>query len=166
ALAVVGADAPSLRTPAVRRHPVAERATEHEGEIDDRHDQIRLRDAVGHAGGEHRHESRGERRADHRAAAEAHYRETRRHAAAIGEPFDQRRYRRNVAEAQTDAAEHAGAEPDEPELVDVDADRTERHAPAPAHGRHHARLARTGTFEPAAPDRGGDAEPGDEERER
>ena len=52
------------------------------------------------------------------AAAEAHDRHAGRHAGPVGKPFDQRRYRRNVADAEADAADHAVAEIDEPELMD------------------------------------------------
>jgi hypothetical protein len=54
------------------------------------------------------HQQIRQRRADHRAAAEAHDRHAGRHAAMVGKPFDQRRHRRDVAEAETDAADHAG----------------------------------------------------------
>ena len=70
---------------------------------------------------ESRHQADGQRRADHRAAAEAHDGHAGGHAGAVGEPFDQRRNRRDVAEAQADAADHAVAEINEPELVDVNA---------------------------------------------
>ena len=86
------------------------------------------------------HQQIGKRSADHRAAAEAHDRHAGRHAAPVGKPFDQRRHRRDVAEAKTDAADHAGAEPHQPQLVDVDADRAEHEAAAPAACRDDARL--------------------------
>ena len=113
---------PALRTPAGRRDAVAERADHHEHEIDDAHHQEGLPDADRGRGLEVIHQHIGERRADHRAAAEAHDRHAGRHAAAVGKPFDQRRDRRNVAEPEADAADHAGAEPEQPELVDGDAE--------------------------------------------
>ena len=46
-----------------------------------------------------------------------------------------------------------GAEPHKPELVKHHANGRNGDATAPAEGRDHARLARAGAFEPAAPDR-------------
>ena len=45
-----------------------------------------------------------------RAAAEAHDRQAGRHAGPVGEPLDQRRDRRDVAEPEAEAADHAIAE--------------------------------------------------------
>ncbi len=59
-----------------------------------------------------------------------------------GKPLHQRRHRRDVAEAETDAADHAGAEPQQPELMGVDADRAEEETAAPAQRRDEAGLAR------------------------
>ena len=111
------------------------------------------------------HQDGGERRADHGAAAEAHDGHAGRHAAPVGEPLDERRDRRDVAEAQADAADHAGAEPHEPKLMDVDAERADQQAAAPAQRRDETRLARPDALEPAAPDRRGNAEQQEEERE-
>jgi hypothetical protein len=52
---------------------------------------------------------------DERGAAKPHDR----HAGPIGEPFDQGRDRRNVAEAETDAANETIAEIDDPELMEM-----------------------------------------------
>ena len=78
------------------------------------------------------HEPHGERRGDHRAAAEAHDRQAGRHAGPVGKPLDQRRDGRDVAEAEPDAAEDAVAEIDEPELVRGDAEAPTR-KPPPKH---------------------------------
>ena len=64
---------------------VAERAGEHEHEIADAQDRHRLPDADGIGGLEMGHQQVGERRADHRAAAEAHDRHAGRHAAPVRE---------------------------------------------------------------------------------
>ena len=69
------------------------------------------------------HQPVGQRGADHRAAAEAHDRHAGGHAAPVGEPLDQRRDRRDVAQAQADAADHARAEPQQPDLVEMNAER-------------------------------------------
>jgi hypothetical protein len=53
------------------------------------------------------------------------------------------------------AADDAGAEPHQPKLMDVDADRRDEEAAAPAKRCDDARLARAYTLEPAAPDRSG-----------
>ena len=56
-------------------------------------------------------------RADHRAAAKAHDGHASGHAAVIREPFDEGRYRRDIAKAKADAADDTGAENHHPELV-------------------------------------------------
>ena len=143
---------PAVRPPAGRRQAIAERADHHEEEIDGRHGQECLPHADRGRRLEIVHQHVGERRADHRAAAKAHDRHAGRHAAPVGKPFDQRGDRRDVAEAKADAADHAGAEPHQPELVDVDADCAEHETACPAACGDHARLARAGTFKPAAPE--------------
>ena len=107
------------RLPSRRRQPHGEHAEHHEDEIDRAHRDERLRDAGRRRRLEVRHQRDGERRADHRTAAEAHDREAGRHARAVGEPLDERRDRRDVAEAEADAADHAVAEIDDPDLVDA-----------------------------------------------
>ena len=82
---------------------------------------------------EMRHQPDRQRRADHRAAAIAHDRKARRHAAPVGEPFDQRGDRRDVAQSLADAADEAAAQIDEPELMDRQRRAAEQHeAAAPA----------------------------------
>ena len=154
----------SLRAASRRRQAIAERADHHEHEIDRGHGQEGLPDADVGRRLEIVHQQVGERRADHRAAAEAHDRHAGRHAAAVRKPFDQRRHRRDVAEPEPDAADHAGAEPHQPELMGVDADRAEHQAAAPAQRRDDAGLARAGAFEPAAPERRRGAEQHEEQR--
>ena len=69
------------------------------------------------------HQPDRERRGDEGGAAEAHDGHAGRHARPVGEPFDQRRHRRDVAEAEAAAAKDAVAEIDDPEIVDIDAER-------------------------------------------
>ena len=133
---------PALGPPAGRRHAIAEGADHHEHEIDHAHRDEGFPDADRARGLEIVHQQVGQRRADHGAAAEAHDRHAGRHAAPVREPFDQRRHRRDVAEAEADAADHARAQPQQPELMRVDADRAEEETAAPAQRRHEARLAR------------------------
>ena len=64
-----------------------------------------------------------QRPGDERAAAEAHDRQAGGQARTVREPLDQRRDRRDVADAEADAADHAVAEVDEPQLVGGDAER-------------------------------------------
>src|SRR5262249_45981692 len=79
-------------------------------------------------------------------------------AAAVGEPLHQRRYRRDIAEPQTNAADDARTEPHQPELMNVNANGTQYEATRPAQCRDHASFARTCALEPATPDRGGHAQ--------
>src|SRR5438067_802806 len=144
---------PAVRTPADRGYPVAECTDHHEEEIDDPHGDESFPDTDRGRRLEIVDQDIRQRRADHGAAAEARDGKSRRHAAMIREPFDQRRNRRNVAEAKTDAAEDAGAEPHQPKLMDVNADRADHQAASPAQSRDNAGFARTGALKPAAPDR-------------
>ncbi len=96
------------------------------------------------------HQPHRKRRGDEGAAAEAHDGHAGRHAGAVREPFDQRRDRRDVADAERDAAEHAVAEIDDPEIVDVDAERGDEEAAGPAQGGGEHRLARPAFLDPAA----------------
>src|SRR5262249_8116286 len=91
-----------------------------------------------------------------RTTSKTHDGHAGRHAAAIRKPLHQRRDRRDVAEAEADAADDAGAEPHDPELMDIDAEGADQEASAPTARRDDARLARAGALEPAAPDRGRD----------
>ena len=177
----VGGRRPPFGSPAGRRQPVAEGADQHEGEIDRSHGDEGLPDAdVGRgakaAPGERVldpregngervgtalqavHQDGRERRADHGSAAEAHDGHAGRHATPVGEPLDERRDRRDVAEAQADAADHAGAKPHQPKLMDVDAERADQQAAAPAQRRDETRLARPDVLEPSTPDGRGNAE--------
>ena len=177
----VGWRRPALRLPARRRQAIAEHADHHEHEVDGGEGDEGLPDAdVGwrtEAGPRQRestdrigaaakavHQDGGKRRADHGAAAEAHDGHAGRHAAAVGEPLDEGRDRRDVAEAEADAADDAGADPHQPELVDVDAERGQQQAAAPAQRRDECRLARADALQPAAPGGGRDAEQHEEER--
>ncbi len=155
---------PALGPPAGRRNPVAERADHHEHEIDHAHRDEGFPDADRGRRLEIVHQQVRQRRADHRAAAKAHDRHAGGHAAPVREPFHQRRHRRDVAEAEADAADHAGAEPEQPKLMRVDADRAEEEATAPADRRHEAGLAGPDTLEPAAPYGSRDAEQHKEQR--
>lgn len=156
--------APPIRTPVGWRDAIAESAGHHEDKIDRRHDDQSLPDADAFRRLEIVHQPVSQGRANHGAAAEAHDRHAGGHAATIREPFDQGGDRRDVAEAKTDAANDASAQPHQPELVRVNADCRDNHAATPADSRDNARLARTGAFKPAAPDRGGDAEQDEVER--
>jgi hypothetical protein len=78
------------------------------------------------------HQPVRQRRADHGAAAEAHDRQARGHAAPVGKPLDERRDRRDVAEPEAAPANDARPEPQQPHLVQPDAERRDEEAAAPA----------------------------------
>src|SRR3546814_8979342 len=63
-----------------------------------------------------------QRRSEQRATAEAHDRHAGGHARAIREPLDQRRNRRDVADAEADAAKHAITQIDQGEVMHLDAE--------------------------------------------
>ncbi len=148
---------PAGGQPAGGRDAEAESAETHGDEIEHAHDHQRGRDAGNAIAGEFGHQPNSQRRADHRAAAIAHDRKAGGHAAPVGEPFDQRRDRRDIADALADAAEE-GDEIDEPELVRRDREAEQDQTAAPEDCRIEPGFARPGMFEPAAPDRGGNAE--------
>ena len=149
---------PAIGLPPVRNDAIGEGADHHEDEIDHAQGGEGFPHADIGRGLEVVDQEIGQRRADHGAAAEAHDGHAGRHAAAVREPFDQRRDRRDVAEAKADAADHAGAQPHDPELVDVNAEGADHEAAAPAQRGDDTGFARAGAFKPAAPDRGRDAE--------
>ncbi len=94
-------------------------------------------------GREPAHQPHRKRRRDHGAAAEAHDRHAGRHAGPVGKPFDQRRHRRHVAEPEADAAEHAIAEIDDPQLVRRDTPNAPIRKPPPKQSAA-ANIARRG----------------------
>ena len=83
----------------------------------------------------------------------------------IGEPADQRRDRRDVADAETNAAEHAVAEIDDPQAVEINADRRDDKAAGPTERRGKHRAARPALLDPAAEDSGRGAEKEDRDAE-
>ena len=149
---------PTVGRPSRRRQPIAEGAADHEDEIDRGHGEEGLPHADRIRGLETVHQQIGERRADHRAAAEAHDGHAGRHAAPVGKPFDQRRNRRDVADPQANAADDPQAQPHDPKLMLDHAEGGERHPAAPAEGGDDSRFARAGAFEPAAPGGGREAQ--------
>src|SRR6185437_2113138 len=106
-----------------------------------------------------------ERRGDEGAAAEAHDGHAGRHARTVGEPLDQGGDRRDVADAEAEAAEHAIAEIDDPELVYIDADRRQQETAAPAQSGGEHGAARAALLDPAAEQRRGYAEEEDRQAE-
>ena len=100
--------------------------------------------------GELVHQPDRQRRGDQRAAAEAHDGHPGRHARTIWKPLHQRRDRRDVADAECAAAEHAVAQIDDPELVQGDADGRNHEAAGPQDARREHRLAWSAFLDPAA----------------
>src|SRR5262249_1360010 len=100
----------------------------------------RLGDADMLGRGELAHQPDRERRGDESTTTKTHDRHASRHPGSVGEPFDQGRDRRDVADAKPAAAEYAIAEVDEPQIMRVDAERGQQEAacPAKARGKHSA----------------------------
>ncbi len=63
-----------------------------------------------------------------------------------------------------DAADDAGAQPHQPQLVRIDSDRGEDQSTTPAECGNDPRLARAGAFQPSAPDGGAGTEKYEEQR--
>ena len=163
---LIGGGRPALRFPAGRRNAVSQRTGQHEHEVDDRERKKGLPDTDAIGSSEMIHQAVGQRCADHCAAAKAHDRHAGGHAAPVREPFDQRRDRRDIPQPQPDAADHARAQPQQSDLVDINAVRSEHQPAAPAQSRGHTGFARAGMFKPAAPDGRGRAEKDEEKRVR
>jgi len=154
---------PALGLPTRWRDAIGEGADHHEDEIDHAHRGEGFPDPDGGGSLEVVDQKVRKRRTNHGAAAEAHDRHARRHAAAVRKPFHQCRHRGDIAETETDATDDAGAEPHDPELVHVDAEGADQKTATPAASGDSARLAWTGSLEPAAPDRGRDTEQHEEQ---
>ncbi len=142
---------PAFRFPAGWRNTVAQRTADHEDEVDHRHHHEALPYANAFSRSEVAHQSGSQRCAHHRAAAKAHDRHAGCHAALVREPLDQGRYRGDIAQPQTDTADHARAQPHQPDLVRINAQRGNQQATTPAEGRNHTRLAWTCVLQPATP---------------
>ena len=95
------------------------------------------------------HQPDRKRRGDERAAAEAHDRHTGGHARTVREPFDQGRNRRDVTKPESNAAEHAIAEINDPQHVQIDADRGDDEAARPAKARRKHSAPRPAVLDPA-----------------
>ena len=156
---------PALGPPAVGGQPHGERAERHHREVDRRQAQEGGRDRVRRRRPERVEQRVGERRRDERAAAEAHDRQPGGQAGTVGEPLDQRRDGRDVADPEADAAEHAVAEVDEPELVERHAAGAHDEAERPEAARDEHRLARPAALHPGAAERGREPEHRDRDRE-
>jgi len=107
---------PACRLPAGLGHTVAHGTGHHEDKVNQRHDHKGLHHADIGGGGKVLHQVCRQRRSDHGATAKAHDGHAGGHAAAIREPLDQGGDRGDVAHAQTDAANHPGADDHQPEL--------------------------------------------------
>ena len=155
---------PPAGRPSGGRQAVAERADHHRAEVDHAHHDERLPHADRRGRGELSHQQIGQRRADHRAAAETHDRQSCRHPASIGKPLDEGGHGRDVSEAQAASADDPRAEPEHPELMQIDARGGHEEPAAPAAGGNHAGLPRSLALDPCAEDRGRRAEHHEEER--
>jgi hypothetical protein len=84
---------------------------------------------------------------------------------AVGEPLDQRGHRRDVADAEADAADDAVAEDDQPVLPGRDAERGDQEAEREADGRDEHRPARAVPLHQRSTEGGGQAQHDDAELE-
>src|SRR5208282_6081458 len=115
--------------------------------------------------GEYAHQVDGQRRGDEGGAAEAHDGHAGGHAGPVGEPFDQGRDRRDVADAETATADEAVAEVDYPDVVDIDAAGGDEESTAEAACRREHGAAGSAFLDPAAEDRRRDAKHDDADGE-
>src|SRR5262249_3792357 len=80
------------------------------------------------------------------------------HAWTVREPLDQRRDRRDIADAEAAATEHAIADIDEPKCVSINADRGQKKSAGPAQSGGEHGATRAAVLHPAAENRGRSAE--------
>ena len=153
------------RLPVFRGIRTISEPSEHPDEIEDAQHDHRLRNAGARRVREVFHEQDGERRTDHRAAAKAHDRRARRHARPVRKPFDQRRDRRDVTDAETDPADHAVAEIDEPQQMRVDADAGREKPPLKQSAATNMALRGPARFHPLTAERRGKPEEQDGQAE-
>ena len=152
------------RLPARRRDTHDRRTDQHETKIDDAHDHEGLRDSDMGGRREHVHEPHRKRGGDHRAAAEAHDRHAGRHSGPIRKPLHQRRYRRNIADAEACSPNHAIAKIDQPELTDRNPECADKKTAAKAQRGGEHGSTRPALLDPAAEHRRGNPEKDDGDR--
>src|SRR5690606_2640667 len=136
------------RLPALGRNADRQGAYGHGNEIEHAHDDKGLRHTDAGRALEIIHETDAERRTYHGAAAETHDGKAGGHAAPVGKPFDQRRDRRYITQAQTAAAKHAVAQIEQPDLMGVDTDGRDDETAAEAAGSDEHGAARTDLLQP------------------
>ncbi len=141
---------PSRWPPARRRQAIAERPAHHGDEVDRAHRNEGLRHPDVGWRGKMLHQNVGQGRADHGATAEAHDGHASGHAAPVRKPLDQGRDRGDVAQSQSAAADDPGAEPEQPDLVQVHAECRDHESAAPAEGGDDPGLSRSHPLEPGA----------------
>ena len=132
---------PTCWLPTGGRDAVAQSACHHENEVDQGHDDECLPNTHFEVGGKNLHHLSGQGGADHGATTKAHDGHAGRHATAIGEPFDQGADRRDVTQAQANAADNPRAQQHHPKLMVVDTGRRNEHAAAPAKSADDTRFA-------------------------
>ncbi len=156
---------PSRWLPSIPRHANREDAEHHEHEVERAHREHRVGNRRLSLAFEVSHQVAGQRPADHRAPAKTHDRKPRRQARPVREPLDQRRYRRDISQPQSDTANHTIAQVDEPELVAARPKRRDDKTHAKTTGRIEHRPSWTGLLQPCSKQRSRDAEKRDGNRE-
>ena len=137
---------PARRFPAGGGNAITQSARHHEHKVNQGHDDEGLPYTDFKVSSENFHQFGSQGRADHGATTKAHDGHACGHATAVGEPFDQGTDRRDVAQAQTNAANKARAQQHHPKLVIVNTRRRNEHAAAPAQGTDHTCSARAHTL--------------------
>ena len=99
------------------------------------------------------HQPDRERRGDESGSAKAHDGHAGRHAGTIWKPFNQGRHGRDVTKAEAAAAQDAITQINDPEIVDIDAERRNQEATAEATSGHKHGLPWAAFLDPAAKNR-------------
>ena len=151
--------------PVGRGHADGEHAEHHKQEIKHAEHKEGFRHAGRCGAFEEVHQGDGERRGQHCAAAEAHNRQAGGHAGFVGKPFHQRGNGADVAQAEADAAEHAVAQIQQPQVVAVHAEGGDEKAQPEADGGGKHGFARPDALHPGAEQGGRRAQHGQRDAE-
>src|SRR5918994_449814 len=147
---LLGGGSPGFGLPTLRGKAHHERADHHRDQINSAQRQEGGHDRIHRVAGVGFEQRARERRGDQRAAPKAHDSEAGGQARPVREPLDQRRDRRDVADAEPDAAHYPASQIHQPQLRRRHPECPDGEPARPAQGGGEHRRARPGAFHPRA----------------
>ena len=154
----LGLAGPAFGLPALGRDADGEDSEHHEDEIENAHRDPGIGDRRLSSGFEMRHELIAQGTADHGASAKTHDGKAGGEPRPVGEPLDERRYRRDVTETKADASDDTIAEEDEGERVERGSKGRDPEAAAETKSGVEHGAPGTGSFQPGSEECGGKAQ--------